>query len=92
MPPDSQHCLPCESIACPDCTTECFFSQFPPDDTVTMVWGQLAADCAYEPGNPNTAWTWPNCTLGLSSASDSPIFTNRNGWSFPVVSGQPMVR
>src|SRR5690606_31325723 len=54
MPPDSQLCLPCDSIACPDCTNECSFNQFPPADTA--------------------------------------IFTNRNGWNFPVVIGNPVIR
>ncbi len=91
MPPDSQVCLPCDSVACPDCTYECFYSQLPPDDTVAMVWGALAASCAYEPGNPNTEWTWPDCTLGISAASGSPIFTNRDGWNFPIVTGNPII-
>jgi hypothetical protein len=35
--------------------------------------------------------TWPDCTLGISTASGSPIFSNRNGWKFTVVTGNPVI-
>ena len=56
-----------------------------------MVWGALSPACAYVPGNANTVWTWPDCTLGISTDAGSPIFTNRSGWNFQTMSGDPQI-
>ena len=56
-----------------------------------MVFGALSSSCAYVPGNANTVWTWPNCTLEISTAAESPIFNNRSGWNFQAVSGNPAI-
>jgi hypothetical protein len=37
----------------------------PPSDLATTVFGAVSPTCAYQPGNPNTAWTF-GCNLGVS--------------------------
>lgn len=90
---ESQVCGPCANRDCPNCRSNCSWPMqgLPSTDTVAMVFGSLAPTCAYVPGNANTVWSWPNCTLGIASDPASPIFTNRNGWNFPVVSGNPAI-
>ena len=91
LPNESQQCVPCANRDCPNCTNNCAWVSLPPADTVDMVFGALSATCAYVPGNANTVWTWPNCTLGISTAADSAIFTNRSGWNFQTLSGNPAI-
>lgn len=90
---ESQLCVPCASRECPNCTSNCSWptQNLPSSDTIDMIFGSLSPTCAYVPGNANTVWTWPSCSLGIASDPASSIFTNRNGWNFPVVSGNPVI-
>jgi hypothetical protein len=55
-----------------------------PDATLgNLVWGQLAPNCAYQPGNPNTEWVF-GCSLGVDP--QAPL-----EWDWPVYTGSPAV-
>ena len=58
----------------------------------TGIWGQVSANCDYQPGQPNTAWTFGNCSLGVNPATSvvaSDLTSPKENWNFPTVIGDP---
>ena len=63
----------------------------PPADLATTVFGPVSPTCAYQPGNPNTAWTF-GCNLGVSEQNSVSLSGGPpNGWDFSSYSGDPVV-
>jgi hypothetical protein len=62
-----------------------------PADLATTVFGAVSPACAYQPGNPNTAWTF-GCNLGVSEQNSVSLSGGPpNGWDFSSYSGDPVV-
>lgn len=59
------------------------------------IWGRVPANCDYQPGNPNTVWTF-GCPLGVNPATsvNASLFVNGSSkeyWAFPTYIGTPYV-
>lgn len=56
------------------------------------IWGLIPANCDYQPGNPNTVWTF-GCPLGVNpKTSILPALTSvKEYWDFPNQIGDPQV-
>ena len=56
----------------------------PPNDLIGRIWAQPSDDCIYQPGMPETAWTF-SCSVGV----DETTSVGANTWGFPSWSGNP---
>jgi len=54
-----------------------------------IVWGSVSPSCDYQPGNPNTQWTF-GCSLGVPP--NEGIGANVGGWNFNTTSGSPLMQ
>jgi uncharacterized repeat protein (TIGR01451 family) len=57
----------------------------------SKIWGLVSASCNYQPGNPNTEWTFGRCNLGVDPATSvqSNLTSIKESWNFPTVIGDP---
>ena len=56
----------------------------PANDLIGRIWAQPSDDCIYQPGMPETAWTF-SCSGGV----DETTSVGANTWGFPSWSGNP---
>jgi hypothetical protein len=57
----------------------------PPAALMSRIWGPVSPTCNYQPGNPNTAWTY-GCNLGVPVATS----IGNSPWPFATYAGNPV--
>jgi hypothetical protein len=69
----------------PSLNNICDYTDIPPAALRTSIWGDLAPQCSYQPGNSNTAWAF-DCSVGVSAAVS---LGARSSWPFNSYTGSP---
>ena len=56
----------------------------------TPIWGLVSSNCAYQPGDPDTVWTF-GCNLGVNPATSvyQDLTSVKENWDFPTRTGDP---
>ena len=64
----------------------CYYdTNSPPAALMSRIWGPVSPTCNYQPGNPNTAWTY-GCNLGVPAATS----IGNSPWPFATYAGNPV--
>ena len=64
----------------------CYYdTNSPPAALMSRIWGPVSPTCNYQPGNPNTAWTY-GCNLGVPTATS----IGNSPWPFATYAGNPV--
>jgi hypothetical protein len=91
---NGHYSTPC-GVAEPD--VECHFQDQLVDSSIAKsIWGLVSPNCDYEPGHPDTVWTFGNCSLGVDPDTSvvQSLFVNtslKELWAFPTYIGTPYI-
>ena len=72
-----------------DGNNSCYYGENAVDSSIANeIWGPVGSNCDYQPGNPNSAWTF-GCNLGVNPAlSVAPtLLSPKEVWNFPTQIG-----